>query len=619
MKTITSALTIFLLLITLSVFSQGDERLINEIDSFEEARQERVRTYLDNHLSYRADRFSVLVDVINGRPIHVENNNLKAARATRTNYLQVGGDLGLGLEGEGIDIGIWEVGGHPLLDHFEFRNEDGSSKVFVLDNVDGSSFHATHVAGTLAAKGLNPGAKGMATKSNLLAFDNLNDINEAFLQSRDNNLIVSNHSYGIPVGSLTGNEWYMGAYNNSARLWDAISYSQTSYLMVVSAGNDGNTVYTGGLGPRLDKLTGEKNAKNNLVVANASNVELDDDGNMISATINSSSSQGPSDDGRIKPDITGLGTQILSTSSASVSSYGVATGTSMSAPNVSGSAVLLQELYNRLNNKYMLSSTLKGLILVTADDFGLEGPDPIGGWGVMNSKKAAETVMNDGDLTMIYEHVLTNNETYTFEVTKDQFKELEVGVVWTDPRGQALEGQLNNPRPALVNDIDLKIIGTDGIEYFPWKLDLNNLDLPAINGNNTVDNVEIININNSLSETYTVEVSHKGTLENDMQTISIIATGITFSTLTTGNFTSESISFWPNPVKDNLNISSKDIGFGDDVRVSIYDMLGREILSIGDFNNPNTLSVDVSSLSNGVYILNLTDGQHSIQSRIIKE
>jgi hypothetical protein len=69
MKKITSPLTIFLLLITLSVFSQEDERLIKEINSFEEARQERVRTYLDNHLSYRADRFRVLVDVINGRPI----------------------------------------------------------------------------------------------------------------------------------------------------------------------------------------------------------------------------------------------------------------------------------------------------------------------------------------------------------------------------------------------------------------------------------------------------------------------------------------------------------------------------------------------------------------------
>jgi len=619
MKTITRTLSILLIFMTFTSFSQNDKGIANEIKSFEEARQERVSNYLDTHPNYKKERFSVLVDVINGRPIHVENHNVKAARATRADFLQFGGDLDIDLEGEGLEIGIWEVGGHPLLNHFEFRDDEGNSKVIISDDVNQSSFHASHVAGTLAAKGLNPGAKGMATKAILLAFDNLSDVTEAFLQARDNDLLLSNHSYGVPIGSLDGSEWYMGAYSTPARTWDAVTESEPGYLMVLSAGNDGNSVYDGGLGSRLDKLTGNKNAKNNLVVANASDVELDDEGNLVSASINSSSSQGPTDDGRIKPDITGLGTQILSTSNASVSSYGISTGTSMSAPNVTGSAALLQELYKRLNNKYMLASTLKGLICVTADDFGPEGPDPIGGWGVMNSKKAAETIINNEDLTMIHEHTLANNSTYTFEITKDQFKELEVGVVWTDPRGDALENDINNPRPALVNDIDLKIVGADGTEYFPWKLDLENLASPAIKGNNVVDNVEIITIDNSSSDSFTVEISHKGILDDDLQVVSIIVTGITSGTLNSENFTSESISFWPNPVKNNLNITTKDFGFNDDISVSIYDMTGREILSLSDFNNPNALNIDVSTLSNGVYIVNLTDGQHSIQSRIIKE
>ncbi|AFU67997.1 secreted subtilisin-like protease, S8 peptidase family [Psychroflexus torquis ATCC 700755] len=619
MKTITRILSILLVFVSFISFSQDGKIITEEIESYEEARKEKVRVYLENHQNYKSNRFSVLVDIINGKPIHVENHNQKAARATRTNLLQLGGDLGLDLEGEGLKIGLWEVGGHPLLNHFEFRDDNGDSKITVSDNVSQSSFHATHVAGTLAAKGLNSGATGMATKANLLAFDNLSDVTEVLAQARDNGLLLSNHSYGIPVRNLDDNEWVMGAYNNSARTWDAVIELNPSYLMVVSAGNDGNAVYDGGLGSRLDKLTGEKNAKNNLVVANASDVELDDDSNMVSATINSSSSQGPTDDGRIKPDITGLGTQLISTSNASTSAYGVATGTSMSAPNVTGSAALLQELYSRLNNKYMLASTLKGLICVTADDFGLEGPDPIGGWGIMNSKKAAEAIINNEDITMIFEHTLVNNSTYTFNITKDQFQELEVGVVWTDVRGDALENDINNPRPALVNDIDLKIIGSDETEYFPWKLDLENLTSPAIKGDNTVDTVEIINIDNSSNDTYTVEVSHKGTLDDETQIVSIIVTGITTSTLSSENFTTESISFWPNPVKDNLNISSKDFGFSNDVSVSIYDMMGREILSVSDFSNPNALSVDLSSLSNGVYIVNLTDGEQTINNRIIKE
>ncbi|PKG42213.1 S8 family serine peptidase [Psychroflexus sp. MES1-P1E] len=619
MKTITKILSILIIFISFISFGQDNKGIEDEIKSNEETRKERVRVYLENHQNYKSDRFSVLVDVINGKPIHVENHNEEAARATRTNFLQLDGDLQLDLEGDRLEIGIWEVGGHPLLNHLEFRDDNGDSRITISDDVDQSSFHATHVAGTLAAKGLNSNATGMATKANLIAFDNLSDVTEALLQARDNDLLLSNHSYGVPVGSLDDNEWYMGAYSGPARSWDAVIRLNPYYLMVVSAGNDGNAVYQGGLGSRLDKLTGNKNAKNNLVVANASDVELDNDSNMVSATINSSSSQGPTDDGRIKPDITGLGTQLFSTSNTSNSAYARATGTSMSAPNVTGSAALLQELYSRLNSKYMLASTLKALICVTADDFGPEGPDPIGGWGIMNSKKAAEAIINDEDITMIFEHTLVNNSTYTFNVTKDQFEELEVGVVWTDVRGDALENDINNPRPALVNDIDLKIIGSDGTEYFPWKLDLENLTSPAIKGDNTVDTVEIINIDNSSNDTYTVEVSHKGTLDDETQVVSIIVTGITSSTLSSENFTTESTSFWPNPVKDNLNISSKDFGFSNEVSVSIYDIMGREILSVSDFNNPNALSVDLSSLSNGVYIANLIDGQHSIQSRIIKE
>ena len=93
----------------------------------------------------------------------------------------------------------------------------------------------------------------------------------------------------------------------------------------------------------------------------------------------------------------------------------------------------------------------------------------------------------------------------------------------------------------------------------------------------------------------------------------------TKQTLSNTNFESNSISFWPNPVDNNLNITAKDFGFSNDVSVSIYDILGREILRVSDFNNPNTLSVDVSSLSKGVYIVNLTDGEQTINRRIIKE
>src|SRR5690606_10068021 len=136
----------------------------------------------------------------------------------------------------------------------------------------------------------------------------------------------------------------------------------------------------------FDKLNGRKTGKNVLVVANAQDANIDINGDLISVLINSGSSQGPTDDLRIKPDIAGNGTGLYSTLETGDSAYGSLTGTSMAAPNVTGSLLLLQQHFHNLNGVYMRSATLKGLALHTADDAGNPGPDAVWGWGLLNSK-----------------------------------------------------------------------------------------------------------------------------------------------------------------------------------------------------------------------------------------
>lgn len=450
------------------------------------------------------------------------DNNTTAAATTRTNYL----NTTYNLFGSGLTVGVWD-GGPMRTTHVEFGSRasigDGT---FALNS---NSFHATHVAGTIGATGVNPAAKGMAPLATIKGFDWFNDISEVISQAQSG-MLVSNHSYGVPLQNSPS--WYMGAYSNDARDWDEVAFNLPYYLMVASAGNNGSDNNPSPLAAGFDKLTGNKVSKNNLVIANTQQAIIDASGNLVSVSINSGSSQGPSDDRRIKPDIAGQGSGLLSAGDATNSSYLTLSGTSMSAPNISGSLILLQEYFERENDRYMKAATLKGLVCHTADDAGNVGPDAVFGWGLMNSKKAAELILYNGLSASIIEGNINQGQTITYTFKANANEPFKATVCWTDPAGNAINGVLNSTIPALVNDLDVRITN-DSQTFFPWKLQ-SNPSLEAVrNGDNNVDNVESVLIDSPIQEEYTITITHKGTLENNLQNFSLIVSGIdaTFSLL----------------------------------------------------------------------------------------
>ena len=472
--------------------------------------------------------FNELIGVTKeGKPKYYKTSNVDAAISTRANYLHNNGGLGLNIEGQGMTAYVWDAG-LALASHQEYDGDGGDNRYSGGDGSQVLNFHGAHVTGTIIASGFDATAKGMAPQAKAIGHNWFNDESEAAAAAA-NGMLVSNHSYGYGVrddnGEPTLPAYFFGGYIDDSRNWDNIMYNAPFYLMIVAAGNDGND-NTANLDPLggnnlYDKLTGHSTAKNSFVVGSSNDAIINSDGTLSSVTRSSSSSEGPTDDLRIKPDIMGNGVGVYSTYESSDDAYSSISGTSMASPNVTGSLLLLQQYYNEINGNFMKAATLKGLALHTADDMDMVGPDAHTGWGLMNTKTAAEAITTNGFESWISEQVLKNGETYSITVKADGLSPLLASISWTDKPGTANEGVVNDATAVLVNDLDIRVTRETN-EYKPWRL--TGLDTNE-QGDNLVDPYERVDIINSDAGEYTITVTHKGTLEED-QRFSLIVTGI---------------------------------------------------------------------------------------------
>ncbi len=104
---------------------------------------------------------------------------------------------------------------------------------------------------------------------------------------------------------------------------------------------------------------------------------------------------------------------------------------------------------------------------------------------------------------------------------------LKATISWTDPEGTlSPDGTINDRTPKLVNDLDIRI--SDAASTFsPWILDPNHPSVSAVTGDNIRDNVEQVVVAGATpGKSYTITVSHKGTLKSGAQPYSLIVTGI---------------------------------------------------------------------------------------------
>lgn len=574
--------------------------------------ENRVVNYLQNNPTkersfYKDGSFKYLMDVdAQENPIYYTTYNFNGGITVRATDLYQGGSLGLNVEGQDMSMGIWD-GGVARFSHVELLG-----RVQILDG-SGMDEHATHVSGTMIATGLNPLLRGIAHKASLKAYSFANDLPEMTTAYQIFGLLVSNHSYGPNAESAP--LWLFGGYNNQAKNLDQLVFNSQYYLPVFAAGNDRDNYTTYNPTKNGYDLVGSSNAAKNIITVGAVNQVLNYT-SPNSVVMSSFSNWGPTDDGRIKPDVVAKGTSVRSTVDSSDTANAVLQGTSMASPAVAGVAILLQEHYINLNEEPMLSSSLKGLILHTADECGLfQGPDYRFGWGLVNATKAAQLISANGTAAVIDEIALANTSTYSTTLNVvDTSKPLTVSISWTDTAPTLINnGTVDLPNLMLVNDLDVRVT-KDGETFFPWTLNPAVPQFPAQNTeDNSRDNFEKIEILEPTAGQYTVTVTHKGNLVGGNQTFSLIAFGGLDQTLSSQSFTASNVSIYPNPASDVLNINSNDTSIQIDA-INIYDITGKNI-----FSQVGNASIDVSNFNNGMYIIEVISDNESVTQKFIKK
>jgi hypothetical protein len=495
--------------------------------------------------------------VTGARKLRVRSDNANSARLHNVTPLY---DAPYGLSGAGVTVSLFELGAAQS-SHPEFEDR------FTVHFNSGDGGHSTHVAGTIAAAGINAAAKGMAPKVTLHEFcvpsEGNNDCENNWLEDKDELLqplgvVADNNSWGYVIGWVTedgtpvwlDNDQWFGGYDVELGIpaLDEISIDR-DVLFIHSAGNegDGQTFPAGGWSEHRhvdedgDTITDKlfcysKNASGTDCPSNCTGgcepaahdpkLPFDTVGatssakNVISVgavlasgnfvDITRFSSRGPAKDGRVKPDVVARGSGVTST--VPTNAYAPNQGTSMAAPAVTGISALLVEQWRKTfgagsNPK---PEHLKALLIHGTRDHGNAGPDYTYGFGIVDAKNSVDTIIADGGTgarIRTLNFTQAAGQTVESTVTLTAAQTLRFVLNWPDPPVVNLGG--DPTFRTLVNDLDLHVVDPSGATHRPYVLNKNAHLEPATRGINTVDNVEMLEIPNAGPGVYRVIVTGK--------------------------------------------------------------------------------------------------------------
>lgn len=391
---------------------------------------------------------------------------------------------GVGFDGTGVVLADADDG--------SVRHIDFHGRLTDLTDGDLGGDHGDMTLGIAGgAANLNPTVPGMATGADLIIYDigGYPQIVDAVANFQTLGTVVTTTSYSQGCG---------GVYEGTARDLDADVNIEDRILHVFSAGNSANSscsnIY-GSLqapdGRYYGNITGgRKAAKNSIATANL----------LYNDDRDNSSSRGPCEDGRLKPDISAHGNNQRST--GELNTYQNGGGTSAASPGIAGVAAMLYQAYKEQHNGVNPKGAfMKALLLNTADDMGRPGPDYDFGWGRVNARRALEAMQNNQFISSS----IKQDSTHTHEIQIPAgVKRVKVMVLWSDPAGSPIAAK------ALVNDIDIKMNTPQFGTLNPWVLktaaSMDSIQAIATRGIDRLNNMEQVTLDNPPAGTYSIDV-----------------------------------------------------------------------------------------------------------------
>lgn len=382
-------------------------------------------------------------------------------------------------DGTGVNVAVNDDG--PVGPHIDF-----TGRVNQQTAGTGTGTHGDMVAGIVGGAGnLNPIMRGMAVGAYMHIRSYSSTLPGTLALHQDSAVLLFSSSYSNGCNA---------GYTTLTRTVDQQIYDNPFLMQVFSGGNSNGQDCGYGAGTQWGNITGgHKMGKNVIATANLRNNDV----------IETSSSRGPANDGRIKPDISAHGTNQMSTDPNNT--YAAGGGTSAACPGITGVMSQLHQAYRDMNsNNTAPSALIKACLLNSANDLGNDGPDFIFGWGKVNTFKALRILEENRYLSSTISQGGLNVHNITIPANVSRVR---VMVYWNDKEASTSAAR------ALVNDININVSSPSATVHYPWILNsaanTTTLAQPATRNGvlDTLNNVEQVAIDNPSAGVYTVNVS----------------------------------------------------------------------------------------------------------------